>query len=297
MAAFFRADRQPHKAEIHNKKLLAISIPYEIRKCLLQHLSAYDVAKLDVCLGHVLDHRERAIYLDPMRDLFWDVAEIQTLLRAGMEFVLLGNDTSALEWRLHDTKNYLRKYSKRKLHIFLIGFFSFRGQKSHTLERLLGFSINRTSSNIRTFTDKYHLKRIRASYDLGTIQNFMIAFGAPTMSSEGENAGFWYKVPNIPDATVELRVYVPCYNDRVREEVRIPRQEILRLHGCVSKKPLHEVINTLKLCVGYPVKKLHWMHPEDQVGTRLRGSESRLRMQISVRFRVSVISRLQQLRM
>jgi hypothetical protein len=37
------------------------------------------------------------------------------------------NDTSALEKRLHDTKSYLGKYSERKLHIFLVGFFPFRG--------------------------------------------------------------------------------------------------------------------------------------------------------------------------
>jgi hypothetical protein len=36
------------------------------------------------------------MYLDPMRDLFWDMAETQSLLLAGIEFVLLGNDTSAL---------------------------------------------------------------------------------------------------------------------------------------------------------------------------------------------------------
>jgi hypothetical protein len=32
------------------------------------------------------------------------------------------------------------------------------------------------------------------------------------MSPKGSNTGFWHKVPNIPDATVELRVYVPSYN-------------------------------------------------------------------------------------
>jgi hypothetical protein len=72
MAAFSRADRRPHEVDIlvHNEKLLAILIPYEIRKSLLQYLSAYDVAKLEECLGYFLDPRERAMYLDPMRDLF-----------------------------------------------------------------------------------------------------------------------------------------------------------------------------------------------------------------------------------
>ena len=264
MAAFSRADRRPHEAKIYNDKLLGILIPYEIRKSLLQYLSAYDVAKLDECLGHVLDPRERAFYLDPMRDLFWDVAEIQTLLRAGMEFVLLGNDTSALEQRLHDTKSYLRRYSKQKLYIYIIGFFSFRGQDSHTLERLMGFSIDEAPNNVRMLIDIYHLKRMRASYDLNSIRKFMISFGAPIMSSRRGNTGFWYKIPNTPDATVELRVYVPSYDDRVREQAVISRREMLRLHGCVSTRPVHEIINTLRLFVEYPVKRLHWMHAEDQ---------------------------------
>jgi hypothetical protein len=112
MAVLSRADRRPHEAEIHNEKLLAVLIRYEIRESFLQYLSAYNVAKLDKYLVHVLDPREQAIYLDPMRDLSWNMAEIQTLLRVGMEFVLLGNDTSALEQRPYNTKNYLRKDSK-----------------------------------------------------------------------------------------------------------------------------------------------------------------------------------------
>jgi hypothetical protein len=70
MAAFPRADYRPHEAEIHNEKLLVILILYKIRKSLLQYLSAYNVAKLDKCLGHFLDPGERAMYLDLMRDLF-----------------------------------------------------------------------------------------------------------------------------------------------------------------------------------------------------------------------------------
>jgi hypothetical protein len=264
MAVYSRTDRRPHEAEKHNEKLLAILIPYEIRKSVLQYLSAYDVAKLDEYLGHVLDPRERSIYLDPMRDLFWDVADIQTLLRAGMEFILLGNDTSALVQRLHDTKKYSRKYSKRKLHVFLVGFFPFQGQDSYTLERLMAFSVNRAPSNIRLFTDKYHLKRMRASHDLNAIRRFIIAFGALTMSPKGSNAGFWHKVPSILDATVELRVYVPSYDDRVREEVTISRWEVLQLHRCVFRNSVYDIVNLLKVCVGYPVMKLHWKHAEDQ---------------------------------
>jgi hypothetical protein len=204
-------------------------------------------------LGHFLDPRERAKYLDPMRDLFWDMAETQSLLRAGIEFVLLGNDTSALEQKLHDTKNYLRKYSERKLHIFLVGFFPFRGQCSHTLERLISLSIDRAPSKIRVFTAAYFLKKMWASHDFNTIRKFIIAFRVSTMSPKGGNAGFWHKLPNIPDATVEQKVYVPSYNDRVREKVTFSRREVLQLHRCVSRNLVDEIINLFKVCIGYPV--------------------------------------------
>jgi hypothetical protein len=50
MAVYSRTDRRPHETETHNEKLLAILTSYEIRKPLLQYLSAYDVEKLDECL-------------------------------------------------------------------------------------------------------------------------------------------------------------------------------------------------------------------------------------------------------
>jgi hypothetical protein len=77
--------------------------------------------------------------------------------------------------------------------------------------------------------------------------------GARLTSPKGGNAGFWHKLPNIPDATVELRVYVPSYNDRVREKVTFSRREVLQLHRCVSRNLVDEIINLFKVCIGYPV--------------------------------------------
>jgi hypothetical protein len=79
-----------------------------------------------------------------------------------MEFVLLGNDTSALEQRPYNTKNYLRKDSKWKLHIFLVGFFLLRGQGSHTLEGIMTFGLDRAPSKICMFTNAYYLKKKNA---------------------------------------------------------------------------------------------------------------------------------------
>jgi hypothetical protein len=61
------------------------------------------------------------------------------------------------------------------------------------------------------------------------------------MSPKGSNTRFWHKVPNIPDATIKLRVYVPSYNNRVREEVTFSRREVLQLHRCVSRNSVTSV--------------------------------------------------------
>lgn len=87
-----RAKRRYDKATDSNleRTLMDILVPYETRKSLLMCLSAYDIAKLDLSLNHILDKTERQIYLNPMRDLFWNVPEMNTLLQEGMQLMLLG---------------------------------------------------------------------------------------------------------------------------------------------------------------------------------------------------------------
>jgi hypothetical protein len=60
---------------------------------------------------------------------------------------------------------------------------------------------------------------MRALHNLNANKKFIIAFRALTMSPKRTNTRFWHKVLNILDVTVKLRVYVPSYNNRVREEV------------------------------------------------------------------------------
>jgi hypothetical protein len=74
--------------------------PYEVRQGILGSLAAFDVAKLDVVMGNILDTSERNRYLDPMRDLIWDTREMNSLIGYGMKLLLLGPDTSALTKRL-----------------------------------------------------------------------------------------------------------------------------------------------------------------------------------------------------
>jgi hypothetical protein len=75
--------------------LLSLFFPYPVRKQLLESLSAYDVAKLDVVFQRILSRRERKLYLNPLRDLVEDIAKVQALEAYGMRLLVLRNDVLA----------------------------------------------------------------------------------------------------------------------------------------------------------------------------------------------------------
>jgi hypothetical protein len=76
--------------------------------------------------------------------------------------------------------------------------------------------------------------------DLSADTIFMMSFGASTQANERQ--GFWRRVPNVPDLTVDLRLYVPSFDDRQWEEIRFPCREILRLAECVLRKALVTIL-------------------------------------------------------
>lgn len=63
--------------------LFDLFVPYPVRKQMLQSLSAYDIAKVGMVLGRFLDSGERELYLNPIRDLIWDLAEVRALEACG----------------------------------------------------------------------------------------------------------------------------------------------------------------------------------------------------------------------
>jgi hypothetical protein len=76
--------------------------PYDVRKGILRNLSAFDVAKLDIVMGNILDPLERKLYLNPTRDLIWNTNEMNSLIECGMKLLLIGPDTYTLTKRLQD---------------------------------------------------------------------------------------------------------------------------------------------------------------------------------------------------
>jgi hypothetical protein len=238
----------------HNKTLHNILIAYDIRRTLLSSLSAYDVAKLNLSLGTILDSSERQIYLNPLRDVIWDLSETRALFLNGMKILLLGEDVKLLEKRLHDTKHYLDCHGHaRKLRVYMVGYFPIRGKTTDILDRMVRFSILPEPCNHRIIKDKDHLRRIHrklmdGNEDVG--ESFLMSFGAPAFPLMGAESSTWYKVSHIPERTVDLRVYVPCYYDRVWPQVRIPLLQMLRICGFFSgfacMKPA--VMDLAKVC-------------------------------------------------
>ncbi|KAH8701371.1 hypothetical protein GQ44DRAFT_553539, partial [Phaeosphaeriaceae sp. PMI808] len=200
---------------------------YEIWEAILQYISAYDAAKLSLVVDCILQ-TDREKILNPVRDLIWNVSEMEKLLQEGMKLLLLGSDVPALTQRLHHTEEYLKEHGRRRLKIYLIGTFPIRNKTTTTLNRMVKFSTTGKPSRNRVFKDKYQLRQIKMGMELGSDKTFLMAFGAPLSTSGGIIQGTWHKV-SVPDKTIDLRLYAPCFNDRIRDEVTISPLDIVRM--------------------------------------------------------------------
>ncbi|KAF1964750.1 hypothetical protein BU23DRAFT_425538, partial [Bimuria novae-zelandiae CBS 107.79] len=202
---------------------------YDARKRILQHLSAWEIAKLNVCLGHVLDDRELTAYIRPFRDLFFDEKEMEYLVAEGMKLVLLGNDVPLLRKRLQDPVSYLKRgRTEKTLQIYLLGVFPVQLRNKHMLHRMLAFGIHERPDLARFDYDKVAFKAIQKRGPKEKL--FMISFGVPFTGGRIEDRGFWHRV-EAPDVFVDLKVYVPCFRDRALGEVMVQPSELSRLSG------------------------------------------------------------------
>jgi hypothetical protein len=218
--------------------LFDLLVPYETRRELLQNLSAYDVAKLDVVLGGFLDSEEREVYLSPIRDLIWNTTELRALEAHGMQLLLMGNDISALQDRVQYPRQYIRKYGhSRKLRIYLVGHFPVMCKTTGIRDRLISYTLSGAPSESSLFWDTLQARRLKHRATHASISKdarFLMSFGACTYANEFR--GLWLHVPHIPDLTIDLRVYVPSFGDRLAEEVQLPCRETLRLSKCALRR-------------------------------------------------------------
>ncbi|KAF2818240.1 hypothetical protein CC86DRAFT_435067 [Ophiobolus disseminans] len=232
--------------------LFNLFVPYSVRTQLLQSLSAYDAAKLDIVFPGFLDPREKNLFLNPLRDLVWDVNEVRALEAYGMRLLLLGNDVMALQERLHYPRSYIKKHGhSRKLRIYLTGYCPVLAKTTQIRDRMVGFSVNSTPSAYSMFEDTVQIRNIksRITYEgLSPDTNFTMSFGASIESSA--HRSFWLQVPETLDATVDLRIYVPSFKDREWGKVYFPSREALRLSRCVLRRAwlLSCFTDVLRMC-------------------------------------------------
>ncbi|RMZ66331.1 hypothetical protein GMOD_00005466 [Pyrenophora seminiperda CCB06] len=146
-----------------------------------------------------------------------------------MKLTLLGDSTYTLEQRLHATERYLNSYGHGRLAIYLLGTFPTSAPTVITLNPLINFSTTGNSSPVRSYSNKYQLGRIRALTDTNAERVFIISFSTPIRATASPIKGFWYKVDDVPDYTVDLWVYVLSFRDWLREEVRLTPLDILRI--------------------------------------------------------------------
>ncbi|OAL56150.1 hypothetical protein IQ07DRAFT_558117 [Pyrenochaeta sp. DS3sAY3a] len=233
-------------------------VAYECRRALLTHLSAYDIAKLDLVLKGFLTPKEKLLYLDPTRDLIWNVPHMRSLLVKGMNITALGTDLKALQLRVQDLRKYLRSNkASRRLKIYLIGTFPILKTPISYSEEMIRFNINGNPNRTRILKDRYQLKRMRQAINPGQDLRriFVLSFGLPTRMSVGEAKGSWHLIQHIPDCTIDLRVYVPCYEDRMWGEVRISPVQFFRIYGCSSNDFITTLKNTKSMISGMGLEK------------------------------------------
>lgn len=208
--------------------LIDLLIPHESRKGILQRLSAWDVAKLDLCLGRILDEQERLVYLNPIRDMFYPVAELEILLKGGMKLVLLGNDIPHLYRRLKDPGRYARTNGDKRLHIYLLGMFPVQLENKNLLGRMIKFSVCNNPHPARVDYDQAAFKAIQSQSPNGA---FLTSFGVPVHEGRIEDRGFWHICQEIPERSIKLKLYVPCFRDRLLGQASLRPSELSKVSG------------------------------------------------------------------
>jgi hypothetical protein len=218
--------------------LFDLLVPFPVRTQLLSNLSAYDVAKLNLVFRGFLDSSEKESYLNPLRDLIWNIHEFKALQAHGMRLLLVGNDVLALQQRLEQPGRYIQKYGhSRKLRIYLTGHCPVLVKSTQIRDRMIEFSIDSTPSKYSIFEDTLQIRKMKARILYESLRpdtNFIMSFGASTPMNE--RSGFWLQVPDIPDVTVDLRIFVPSFEDREWGKVQFPCREALRLSQCVLRR-------------------------------------------------------------
>lgn len=235
-------------------RLLDLLLAYPIRSSLLQHLSAFEAAKLESATGEFLSKRERDEYYHPIRDIFWDFHKVQALIREGLRLILLGKDARILTRRCYQNTQKDSCRSAKQLHIYLIGLFPIMHTCPKVLFDVIKLSVNKEPSWLRVVNDSYELNKLRRKFGINHAyfkKYFILSFGLPIERKFESDQGKWFQVLDPPERTLKLRVYVPGYRDRLYDNIQMPASCIYRISNGVSRKKfISSLIVTAKATIG-----------------------------------------------
>jgi hypothetical protein len=103
---------------------------------------------------------------------------------------------------------------------------------------MLQFTITGAPSKCRTLRDKTDLANMKFQIwnnNLRTNAAYIMSFGISTQIRTN-NRAYWHKIDDIPDCTIDLRVYIPELYNRLWEEFKLPCPESLRLSRCILRR-------------------------------------------------------------
>lgn len=218
----------------------------------MQLLSAFDCAKLDNALGGVLDASEKNTYIDYVRDLFWHDSSIQYLRRRGLQLLLLGKDVPVLKERLQHPGHIT--FSKRRLHVYMVGLFPLHGQLTPLAHKALRTSIEPTPSMLRVRHDEYILEDMLTKSEDAfweVERYFILSFAVPMALDRRDSRGVWHRVSRSPDELLELHTYVPSFQNRWNDVVTLPLSAVTcMVRGTGTRRVFTPAVAAVKTYLG-----------------------------------------------
>jgi hypothetical protein len=101
---------------------------------------------------------------------------------------------------------------------------------------LINFTLSKPPKEGSLFLDTLQARGIKhmvTNDGLSSDAQFIMSFAASTRANEFQ--GFWLDIPDVPDPTIDLRVYVPSCKDRCLGEVQLSCRETFHLSRCMLR--------------------------------------------------------------
>ena len=116
----------------------------------------------------------------------------------------------------------------RAVSLYLLGIFPVQLEEKDLLDRMIKFCLYNDAHPARVHYDKAVFKVIQSQRPNGA---FLTSFGVPIREGRIEDRGFWYTCHEVPERSLNLKLYVPCFRDRWLGEASLRLSELSRISG------------------------------------------------------------------